>query len=66
MCAPASQRIIIVRVVTVMIVIIVISSVARTFLGGNEFSEALPRTNRIPEEKESPGRRGPRAASIIQ
>lgn len=49
-----------------MIVIIVISSVARTFLHGNEFSEALPRTNSILEGKESPGRRGPRAASIIQ
>lgn len=49
-----------------MIVIIVIGSVARTFLRGNEFSEASSSDEQDLEEKESSGRRGPRAVSIIQ
>lgn len=51
-----------------MIVIIVIGSVAKTFVHGNEFSEATTRTNRISRrerERERSSRRGPRVASSL-
>ena len=71
-CRGVRKRIIIVSVVTVMIVIIVIGSVARTFVHGNEFSKASAKTNRISRkerererERERSSRPGPRVGSSL-